>query len=65
MTEREADKAVNSLIDRNYNMLDRHERQYYKDRISVFRFMEYIPAMMAALKIGVDIMLTLTTCMTI
>ena len=65
MTESEADKAVNSLIDRNYNMLDRHERQYYKDRISVFRFMEYIPAMMAALKIGVDIMLTLTTCMTI
>lgn len=65
MTESEADKAVNSLIDRNYNMLDRHERQYYKDRISVFRFMEYIPAMMAALKIGFDIMLTLTTCMTI
>ena len=52
-----ADDAINSLIKRNYELMDKHEADKNKDEISTMKFAEYIPTIFVSFKIAVDMML--------
>ena len=51
---------MNSLIQRNNELINKQSEIAYKDRISLFKFMEYIPVFLMALKMSVDMMLVIT-----
>ncbi len=53
------DKNINRLIKRNYVLLAKNEQQEDESRLSILRFMEYIPMMAASLKLMLDIVLLL------
>lgn len=52
--------TINLLIKRNYEMMEKYEKERIEDKKSVMRFQEYIPALFAAFKIGIDMMLVVT-----
>lgn len=52
--------AVNTLISRNYELMDKYEDTDNRDRISVMRFAEYIPTIFVSIKVAADLMLVIT-----
>ncbi|MBQ4282967.1 MAG: hypothetical protein IJB96_03465 [Lachnospira sp.] len=54
------DRLLNSLIRRNYEMVDKHEELSNADSISVLKFSEYIPMIFVALKLGADMLLIIS-----
>ena len=54
------DGTINTLIARNYELVDKHESLRQTDRLSVMKFCEYIPVFMVSVKMGLDMMLLLT-----
>lgn len=57
----EADETINTLIDRNYSILDKHDEMKEKTKASIRGFAYYIPMMFSMFKLGVDMLLMLTT----
>jgi Ca2+/Na+ antiporter len=55
-----ADDAINSLIKRNYELMDKHEADKNKDTISTMKFAEYIPTVFVSFKIAIDMMLVVS-----
>ncbi len=55
-----ADEAINGLIKRNYELMDKHEADKNKDTISTMKFAEYIPTVFVSFKIAVDMMLVVS-----
>lgn len=53
------DKNINNLITRNCTLMLKNEKQVDESRLSVLRFMEYIPMFVASLKLMIDIILIL------
>ncbi|MGN0317543.1 MAG: hypothetical protein ACI4E1_06335 [Lachnospira sp.] len=49
--------TINLLIRRNYELMEKYERDRIADKESIMRFQEYIPTLLAAFKIGIDMML--------
>lgn len=56
----EIELTVNTLIKRNYEMVDKHEKIKNRDSISVMRFGEYIPMVFVSVKMSVDMLLIIT-----
>ncbi len=54
------DRLLNSLIKRNYEMVDKHEEISNADSISVMKFSEYIPMIFVSLKLGADMLLLIS-----
>ncbi len=54
------DRLLNSLIKRNYEIVDKHEELSNTDTISVMKFSEYIPMIFVALKLGADMLLIIS-----
>ncbi len=54
------DRTMNTLIRRNYEMVDKHEEMRNQDSISALRFGEYIPMVFVSCKIAVDMLLIIT-----
>lgn len=52
--------AVNTLISRNYELMDKYEDTDNRDRISMMRFAEYIPTIFVSIKVAADMMLVIT-----
>ncbi len=55
-----SDKLLNTLISRNYEMVDKHEEISNADNISILKFSEYIPMIFVSLKLGADMLLIIT-----
>lgn len=53
------DATINSIIKRNYEMMEKHDQIMYEDNISVLQFCEYIPTIFVSIKIAVDMMLVI------
>ena len=60
LPDNQVDETINSLIQRNNELINKQSEIAYKDRISLFKFMEYIPVFLMALKMSVDMMLVIT-----
>ena len=60
LDEKEIDETINTLIQRNNELINKQTNQDYKDKMSVFRFMEYIPVFLMAFKMSIDMMLIIT-----
>lgn len=56
----EMELTINTLIKRNYEMVDKHEKIKNQDSISVMRFGEYIPMVFVSIKMSVDMLLIIT-----
>lgn len=54
------DTTMNTLIKRNYEMIDKHEEVKNQNSISVMQFAEYIPMVFVSLKISADMLLVIT-----
>lgn len=54
------DRTMNTLIRRNYEIVDKHEKMRNQDNISMLRFGEYIPMVFVSMKIAVDMLLIIT-----
>lgn len=54
------DTTMNTLIKRNYEMIDKHEEVKNQNSISVMQFAEYIPMIFVSLKISADMLLVIT-----
>lgn len=54
------ERLVNTLIKRNYELVDKHEELNNADNISAMRMGEYIPMLFVSLKIAVDMLLVIT-----
>lgn len=52
--------AVNTLISRNYELMDKYEDTDNKDTISMMRFSEYIPTVFVSMKVAADMILVIT-----
>lgn len=55
-----ADNTINTLIERNYSLMDRYEYIKNKDTISVMKFAEYIPTFFVSFKVAIDLILVIT-----
>ena len=53
------DITMNTLIKRNYEMIDKHEEVKNQNSISMMQFAEYIPMIFVSLKISVDMLLVI------
>ena len=62
LDEKGIDETISTLIQRNNELINKQTELDYKDRISVLKFMEYIPVFFMALKMSVDMMLIIHTC---
>ncbi len=63
VTEMESDnmdRMLNTLIRRNYEIVDKHEEIKCEDNLSMLKFSEYIPMVFVSLKLGVDMMLIIS-----
>ena len=54
------DITMNTLIKRNYEMIDKHEEVKNQNSISMMQFAEYIPMIFVSLKISADMLLVIT-----
>lgn len=54
------DTTMNTLIKRNYEMIDKHEEVKNQNSISMMQFAEYIPMIFVSLKISADMLLVIT-----
>lgn len=54
------DRMLNTLIRRNYEIVDKHEEIKNEDNLSMLKFSEYIPMIFVSLKLGVDMMLIIS-----
>lgn len=54
------DRMLNTLIRRNYEIVDKHEEIKNEDSLSLLKFSEYIPMIFVSLKLGVDMMLIIS-----
>lgn len=55
-----SDRVLNTLIKRNYEMVDKHEEISNEDSISVMKFSEYIPMVFVSMKLCADMLLIIT-----
>lgn len=60
LDEKGIDETISTLIQRNNELINKQTELDYKDRISVLKFMEYIPVFFMALKMSVDMMLIIS-----
>ena len=60
MESENADKMLNELIRRNYEMVDKHEKISNQDTISIMKFSEYIPMIFVAIKLAMDMLLIIS-----
>ena len=60
LDEKGIDETISTLIQRNNELINEQTELDYKDRISVLKFMEYIPVFFMALKMSVDMMLIIS-----
>ena len=56
----EADETINTLIERNYSILDKHDELKEKTKASIRGFAYYIPMLFSVCKLGIDMLLMLT-----
>ena len=54
------DKVLNTLIKRNYEIVDKHEKIKNEDSAGILKFGEYIPMIFVSIKIGIDMLLVIT-----
>lgn len=57
LTREEVETAINSLIDRIYNIIEKKEEMREKDEISVMGLTQMVPSLLLGVKIAVDMML--------
>lgn len=50
------DKQLNSLIERNYSIINKNEIASYEDRNAALHFSENIPIIIASIKLGIDML---------
>jgi len=55
------DTTMNTLIKRNYEMIDKHEEVKNQNTVSMLQFAEYIPMVFVSLKISADMLLVITS----
>ena len=55
------DDVINSIISRKNELADKHESLKNRDDISVLQFAEYIPLLFVSVKIGIDMMLVISS----
>ncbi len=60
MTADRIDETIHSLIERNYELMNRYEEHKNQDQISAMKFAEYIPTFFVSFKIAIDMMLVVT-----
>lgn len=60
LDEKGVDETINSLIQRNNEIINKQAKTEYKDKISILKFMEYIPVFFMALKLAIDMMIIIT-----
>ncbi len=60
LDEQGIDDTISTLIQRNNELINKQSELDYMDRLSVLRFMEYIPVFFMALKMSVDMMLIIS-----
>ena len=56
----EADEMMNTIIKRNYEIVDKYEENKNQNNLSALRFAEYIPMIFVSLKIAVDMLMVIT-----
>ena len=54
------DETINTLIQRNNELINKQTELDYKDQMSVYKFLEYIPAFLMASKLSIDMMLIIS-----
>lgn len=59
-TDIDMEKQLNSLIERNYKIIDKSEVISTEDRSAVLHFSENVPIIVAAVKLGVDMLALLS-----
>lgn len=57
----EVDETINTLIERNYSILDKHDELNEKTKASMRGFAYYIPMLFAVGKLSVDMLLMIST----
>ncbi len=57
----EVDETINTLIERNYSILDKHDELNEKTKASIRGFAYYIPMLFAVGKLSVDMLLMIST----
>jgi hypothetical protein len=55
-----ADKTLQTLILRNYELMEQYETANNKDTISVMQFAEYIPTFFVSVKVAADMLLIIS-----
>jgi hypothetical protein len=55
-----ADKTIQTLIQRNYELMEQYEMSNNRDTISAMQFAEYIPAFFVSIKVAADMLLVIT-----
>ena len=56
----EADEMMNTIIKRNYEIIDKYEENKNQNNLSALRFAEYIPMIFVSLKIAADMLMVIT-----
>lgn len=56
----EADEMMNTIIKRNYEIVDKYEENKNQNNLSALRFAEYIPMIFVSLKIAADMLMVIT-----
>ena len=59
----QADESINTLINRNYEIMDRHEEQKEDDRKAMRGFSNYVPMLFVTVKICIDMLAMMTALM--
>lgn len=57
------DEQLASLVERNYEIINKNEQAASSDRNAVLRFSEYIPVTLASVKLGIDMICLVNTLM--
>lgn len=60
LDEKGIDETINTLIQRNNELINKQAELDYKDKMSIYKFMEYIPVFFMALKMSIDMMLIIS-----